>query len=143
MADARLEEAKRQGYETRDVGVRGLLAVVAATTLTVLAIIAAIWGLLVLFESLRLAPPASPLARIEVLPPEPRLEARPAEALVELERQEEGRLGSYGWVDQDAGIARIPLEQAMELLAGQGWPAEGTSAWPDREARARSGEGGS
>jgi hypothetical protein len=27
------------------------------------------------------------------------------------------RLGSYGWVDRGAGVAHIPIEQAMELVA--------------------------
>ena len=32
-------------------------------------------------------------------------------------------LGSYGWVDREAGIARIPLEEAMRLLAARGGSA--------------------
>jgi hypothetical protein len=42
--------------------------------------------------------------------------------LERLRAREERLLGSYGWVDPDAGIARIPIEDAMHLLAGQGWP---------------------
>jgi hypothetical protein len=29
-------------------------------------------------------------------------------------------LDSYGWVDRQAGIARIPLDEAMKLLAARG-----------------------
>jgi hypothetical protein len=32
------------------------------------------------------------------------------------------RLNSAGWVDQEAGIAHIPIETAMELLAERGLP---------------------
>ena len=32
----------------------------------------------------------------------------------------EKRIGSYGWVDRKAGIAHIPVEQAMRVMAGQG-----------------------
>jgi len=28
--------------------------------------------------------------------------------------------GTYGWVDRQAGIARIPLDEAMKLMAAQG-----------------------
>ncbi len=29
-------------------------------------------------------------------------------------------LEGYGWVDRDAGIARIPIERAMDVVAGRG-----------------------
>ena len=36
--------------------------------------------------------------------------------------QEEQTLHSYGWVDQPAGVVRIPIDRAMELLAQRGLP---------------------
>ena len=30
--------------------------------------------------------------------------------------QDEERLHSYGWIDQDKGIVRLPIDRAMELL---------------------------
>jgi hypothetical protein len=41
----------------------------------------------------------------------------------EMRRTENARLQSYGWVDRTAGIARIPIDQAMELLATRGFPS--------------------
>lgn len=38
-------------------------------------------------------------------------------------RAAEERLHGYGWVDKDAGIARIPIERAMELTANGVKPA--------------------
>lgn len=35
---------------------------------------------------------------------------------------QENQLNSYGWVDQQAGIARIPIQRAMDLIAKQGLP---------------------
>lgn len=36
-------------------------------------------------------------------------------------REEKRRsLDQYGWVDRDAGIARIPIERAMDLVAADG-----------------------
>jgi hypothetical protein len=39
-------------------------------------------------------------------------------------------LGSYGWVDRQAGIARIPLDEAMKLMAARGGAASSPAAAP-------------
>jgi hypothetical protein len=39
----------------------------------------------------------------------------------DLIKQEE-QLNSYGWVDKKAGVAHIPIERAMELIAQRGLP---------------------
>ena len=36
--------------------------------------------------------------------------------LKELRVREEEQLNSYGWVDEERGLVRIPVEQAMDLL---------------------------
>jgi hypothetical protein len=35
---------------------------------------------------------------------------------------QEDQLNSYGWVDEKAGVARIPIERAMELMVQRGLP---------------------
>jgi hypothetical protein len=35
---------------------------------------------------------------------------------------QENQLNSYGWVDEKAGVAHIPIEQAMQLTAQRGLP---------------------
>ena len=35
---------------------------------------------------------------------------------------QENQLNSYGWVDEKAGVAHIPIERAMELVAQRGLP---------------------
>jgi hypothetical protein len=35
---------------------------------------------------------------------------------------QENRLNSYGWVDEKAGVAHIPIERAMELMVQRGLP---------------------
>ena len=42
--------------------------------------------------------------------------------LAERRAREATQLSSYGWVDKESGIARIPIAQAITLLAGQGLP---------------------
>jgi hypothetical protein len=57
------------------------------------------------------------------LPPEPRLQTNPREDLRELRAKEDELLGSYGWVDKNAGVVRIPIDAAMKLTLERGLPA--------------------
>jgi hypothetical protein len=71
--------------------------------------------------------PPSPLAQTrQQLPPEPRLQVAPAQELQHMRAEEEALLHSYGWVDQAAGIVRLPIDRAMTLLVERGLPA-----WPE------------
>ena len=54
--------------------------------------------------------------------PEPRLETDEPREIRAFRVQEEQRLHSYGWVDQPAGVVRIPIDRAMELVAQRGLP---------------------
>jgi hypothetical protein len=44
---------------------------------------------------------------------------QPYEALQKLEADQLGTLNSYGWVDQQQGITRIPIERAMALVVAE------------------------
>jgi hypothetical protein len=55
-------------------------------------------------------------------PPEPRLQTNPREDLQKFREQEDTVLTSYGWVDRNAGIVRIPIEEAMKLTVQRGLP---------------------
>jgi hypothetical protein len=66
-------------------------------------------------------PAAYPLRRhAGPLPPEPRLQDHPREDLATLRAQEDADPHSYGWVDRNAGVVRIPIEQAMKLTLERG-----------------------
>jgi len=56
-------------------------------------------------------------------PPEPRLQSKPVMDLKEFRAAEDAILTSYGWVDPDKGVVRIPVERAMELVAKEGLPS--------------------
>lgn len=57
------------------------------------------------------------------LPPEPRLQVTPELDLRAYRAEEERRVASWGWVDEKAGIAHIPVERAMEIVASRGLPS--------------------
>ena len=76
------------------------------------------------------------------LPPEPRLQAEPGQELRQYRGQQEQLLNSYGWVDRSAGVVRIPIDRAIELLAQRGLPSRPAAAAQqlrDRADRSPSG----
>jgi hypothetical protein len=113
-------------HEKSDVNVRAILTVGAGLA-GVTAVMAGLVWLLVLFlagTSADTAPREFPLAASyeQRLPPEPRLQTNPREDLLTLRQAEEQRLRSYGWVDKDAGIVRIPIDEAIRLTLERGLP---------------------
>lgn len=53
-------------------------------------------------------------------PPEPRLQKNPPMELKEFRAGEDAILNSYGWIDPEKGIVRIPVSRAMDLVAKEG-----------------------
>jgi hypothetical protein len=68
------------------------------------------------------APPPPMAAALDPrrVPPAPRLQTRPARDLDAVRAEEERTLTTYGWVDEQAGTVRIPIVEAMRLLAERG-----------------------
>ncbi len=62
--------------------------------------------------------PPSPLADTRRLTPEPRLQVNPIQDLKELRAREGVLLNSYGWVNKDAGVVRIPIESRHGVIGG-------------------------
>ena len=42
-----------------------------------------------------------------------------------LQAQQEATLHSYGWVDRQAGVVHIPIDQAIDLVLQRGLPVRG------------------
>jgi hypothetical protein len=53
--------------------------------------------------------------------PEPRLQIAPGEDLETLNNANRQKLDSYGWIDRSTGVARIPIERAIDIVVQQGW----------------------
>jgi hypothetical protein len=54
--------------------------------------------------------------------PEPRLQVSPHDDLVRLKDRERKVLQSYGWVDRERHIARMPIDKAIGIVVQQGLP---------------------
>jgi len=121
-------ENPQVSHEQSDVNVRGILAFGLGLLVAGVVIQLGMWWLFdyLAARTAQLDQPRSPLASSsprESLPPEPRLQVSPAQDLKELRAAEDAMLHSYGWVDQQAGVVRIPIERAMEVLA-EHWKEE-------------------
>jgi hypothetical protein len=59
-------------------------------------------------------------ARVDPIPPGPRLQPTPPRDMEELRARDKAALTTYGWVDRDHGVARIPVDRAIEIMAQKG-----------------------
>ena len=113
--------------QDRDVNVRAVSKFVVGLTLGMFAAALLMWLLFDRYASkeARTSRGFEPMAASDPRkgPPEPRLQKAPVMDLKEFRAGEEQILNSYGWVDPDKGVVRIPVERAMELVAKEGLPA--------------------
>ena len=120
MADA--DDVK---YETEDFSPHGIRWFTAG--LAVLAVIVLVlMGGLLWFLSGGWPPRqgiVTPMVPAPNMSPEPDLQVASSLDYQAMRAAEESQLHSYRWVDREAGIAAIPIERAMEILADRGLPA--------------------
>jgi len=121
-----MEDNPTVHHETTDVNIRGILIFGAAFIVSAIVISIAVWVLFRYFEAreTRRVAPEYPLAATQEsrVPPEPRLQTNPREDLEQLRAQEDQVLNSYGWVDKNTGVVRVPIEDAMRLTVQRGLP---------------------
>jgi hypothetical protein len=118
-------EPAGRGHEERDVPLRPLIISGMSLALLVGLSLLIMWLLFDYFAArrARLEAVPSPMFEARQLPPEPRLQVSPQQDMRQMRATEMAALHSYGWVDRQAGIVRIPIERAIELLAERGLPA--------------------
>jgi hypothetical protein len=114
-------------HESSDVNIRGVFAFAIGLLVAGIIIHLLVWVLFQYFTARegRASPPEFPLAVTQQprVPPEPRLQTNPRQDLTDLRAREDQLLSSYGWVDRNAGIVRIPIDQAIKLTLERGLPA--------------------
>ena len=113
-------------HEESDVDIRAIFGFGAALMAVAFVALLMIYVLFGFFDGRERssAPAEYPLAaQANKEPPEPRLQTNPREDLRELRAREDEILTSYGWVDRNAGVVRIPIDAAMKLTLERGLPA--------------------
>lgn len=126
MMEAHERHGEVVGHEERDVAYRPLALAGIGLIIVIIIVFIGVRALLGYYaeRSTRTSPPPNPLASTDVnrLPPEPRLQTHPRRDLREQRALEDATLNTYGWVDRQNQIVRIPIDRAMELLAQQTSP---------------------
>jgi hypothetical protein len=136
MAEPGKHQPEAAGFERQDLSPRGVyvfLVGLAAVMAVVAVLLWVAYHAMDAYESQH-QPSQSPLVpqtqvdTRQVSPgvinafPQPRLERNERLEINEFRLREEQALESYGWVDQKAGVARIPIDRAMQLIAQRGLP---------------------
>lgn len=111
-------------HEKHDVRSRPLIAfmIVVLVALGVINVAIGGYGWLLKVYRQRTTAPRSELTRLEVIPPEPRLQSSPKADMDEMLKSEATLMNHYDVADAKAGLYRIPVERAMELVAQRGLP---------------------
>src|SRR5687767_2746859 len=123
-------ESPDVGHETTDVNIRAIFGFGIGLAITTMAVGLAVWLLFQYFTAreARTVFTEYPLAVQEPRqPPEPRLQTNPRQDFNDLRAREDQVLSSYGWVDKDKGVVRIPIERAMQLIVDRGLPTRSES----------------
>lgn len=109
-------------HEERDVNIPALLWSLVAIAVTVGAVCLIVWGMFAMFEAREeaLDVPPSPVADTNAVPPQPRLQALPAKDMAVFGAHNDSIINNYGWVDRPAGIARMPIDSAISIVAREG-----------------------
>jgi hypothetical protein len=147
-------------HEHSDVNVRALIGSAIGLFVVIGIVFVLMWGLLGFFQrqASQNDPPQSPLSRPAVEMPAslvgnpffgpsegPQLLTSEPTVLSKQRAMEAERLGTYGWVDEKAGVARIPIAEAKKLILQRGLPAraEGSENPVQGTRRAAYGEASS
>jgi len=124
------QAAHRQGYEKSDASPRGLvyfLLIIAG--ILALSFLSLRW----LFGYFQKAENpgsfvAAPFESARPLPPPPRIQPDPGADMQSYFQSQQNLLNTYGWIDRQNGIVRLPIDRAMELILQRGLPARAANA---------------
>jgi len=150
MAEQVKHEGETAGFEPQDLGSHAVYVFLGALAAGTILVAVVLWGLyhaMDAYES-KHQPSQSPLVQqtqadtrdvspneintfpqTELVDFQPfvffqtwRLEKNERLEINQFRLREEQTLNSYGWVDQEAGVVRIPIDRAMQLIAQRGLP---------------------
>jgi hypothetical protein len=110
------------GYELSDLSPRALLIVLGAGVVAFAILLVFVTTLGEAFTGLAIVV-GSPPAAVQPTPPLPRLEAQSGQSVSPYLAAERRRLNTYRWIDRQTGIAAIPIDVAMDIVAQRGLPA--------------------
>jgi hypothetical protein len=118
----------------REVNLKAIAWTVGLLVAVALVVHVIIYGLIVGFNRFddKREPELSPVAEAneQQPPPMPRLQTTPEGDLKQYREDEDRLLGQAQWLDQGQGRLRIPIDLAMEIVAGRGLGPEVVGGTP-------------
>jgi hypothetical protein len=112
-------------HEESDIDIGGIFKFILGLTIAAAVLHVAIWFMFVWLQTAAAsADVPNPLRVGEDLriPPEPRLQVDPRQDLSTYREREAALLNGYRWLDKNAGVVRIPIDEAMKRLVERGVP---------------------
>lgn len=126
MSELRDADSAEVVHEESDVNVGAILRYGAGLVLIAAVVHLFLWWLLGVYahQNERAQTQAYPMASSQQdrLPPAPRFQQNPQQELQELRTKQKALLEGYSWANKEAGIVRIPIEDAMRLVVERGLP---------------------
>jgi len=110
------------GHEQSEVSVRLIVVSLAGLAVATFFVFVLVVGIFRYFYDTYSTEQATRLSQ-PVIPPEPRIEVAPYEQLQQVRAKEDHVLTTYAWVDKDGGKVRVPIDQAIDMLAAKGLPS--------------------
>ncbi len=120
-------------YEHRDLSPRAVFMFLIGLAMVIVVAGLILWGMFRTFGHGNVTPQPSATAistPVQALPPggdparnfpAPQLQPDPTADLNKFRTREEETLNSYGWIDKDHGVVRIPIDRAMQLMEQKGF----------------------
>jgi hypothetical protein len=113
----------REAYDS-ELDLRSIIGFSVGVIVVTIVAAAIMWWMSVTFKQREEAKDRAPSplaeARVDLIPPGPRLQPAPPRDMEELAARDKEALTTYGWIDPAHGIARIPVDRAMSILAEKG-----------------------
>ena len=131
MDETRHVPSAGPGHETTDVNVWAVGKFAIGLVAVCVISIVLLWGLLKYFQSEEATSVANTVVPTTLFP-QPQLQRTPILDLRAIRAEEDKLLNSYAWVDQPKGVVRIPVAQAIDILAARGLPSHTVPA-PTKE----------
>ena len=122
-----MTERHEGGPVDGEINIRAIRIFVAGLLAVTLAVFGLMWGVVTLVKGslVRKDPPLPELAEARVvrLPPGPILQPNPVVELADFRAAEDAELSRWAWVDREKGVARVPVDRAVEIVLERGLPA--------------------
>ena len=131
MADTKSHPTGSAFIEGDGINYRGIVVFMAILAVTTFICQGIVVGMFKYFDAQAVAttPARAPLAApAGTMPPPPNLLTNEPLNLQTFRTTEDEALHTYGWLDKNAGVVRLPIDRAKELLLERGLPTVGEMA---------------